>query len=157
VGTRRPSTSPQPRPLPDNYALLREIVQRAGRGSHQTAQEIFLAARAQQPRIGFATVHRGLARLCERGDILKIDLANADAAWYEPVAPPHAHLRCERCGALVDVDYATARRTLNRIAQQAGVEIVAESLTFRGRCAACANAPAARRRPWRVNGGPAEG
>ncbi len=148
MATQRRPAAPQRERLPDNYALLRAIVQQAGRGSHQTAQEIFVAARAQQPRIGFATVHRGLARLCDRGDILKIDVPSGDAAWYEPPAPPHAHLRCDECGALVDVDYATTKRTLKRIAERTGVEITTESLTFRGRCAACSTGgPTAHRLP----------
>jgi len=141
VGTHAPAAG-RPAGIPANYALLRDIVHGAGRGSHQTAQDIFLTARLRQPHIGFATVHRGLARLCELGEIMKIAVPSGDAAWYEPPAPPHAHLRCEGCGALVDVDYSTANRTLRRIAERAGIEILGEALTFRGRCGACVASPA---------------
>ena len=124
--------------MPRNYELIREIVCAAGRGAHQTAGDIFHEARQRQPSIGYATVHRGLTRLCELGAILKIEIPSGDAAWYEPPAPAHAHLFCTRCGALVDVDYATSQRTLRSIAEREGVLIAAEVVTFRGLCQACA-------------------
>jgi len=128
----------RPERLPRNYELIREIVCAAGCGTHQTAGDIFHEARRRQPSIGYATVHRGLTRLCELGAILKIEIPSGDAAWYEPPAPAHAHLFCTRCSALVDVDYATSRRTLRSIAEREGVLIAAEVVTFRGLCQTCA-------------------
>ncbi len=130
----------QPRRLPKNYALIRDIVHANGLGSHQTAGHIYATARAAQPAIGFATIHRGLARLCETGDILKIDVPGGGAAWYEPPAPTHAHLLCDRCSAVVDVDYTTSAETLAAIAAREGVRIAGEILTFRGLCGRCVTA-----------------
>ena len=129
---------PLTRRLPKNYALVRDIVLAAGRGAHQSANDIYRKAREAQPSIGFATVHRGLGRLCELGEVMKIQLSGGDSAWYEPPARAHAHLHCDRCGQIVDVDYATAPRTLRSIAEREGVRIEAESLTFRGLCRTCA-------------------
>ncbi|MFY9779979.1 MAG: transcriptional repressor [Candidatus Baltobacteraceae bacterium] len=127
----------QPR-LPRNYELIREIVLAAGCGSHQTAGDIFAKARERRPAIGYATVHRGLARLCELGAILKIEIPSGDAAWYEPPAPAHAHLFCTRCGELVDVDYVAPQQTLRALAQREAVRIAAAIVTFRGLCRPCA-------------------
>ena len=124
--------------LPKNYELLRQLVYKAGRGSHQTANDIFGKARALQPTIGLATVHRGLARLAEMGEIMRIQVAHGEAAWFEPAAPHHAHLLCGGCGTLVDIDYATAPRTLRAVAEREGVQIDGETLTFRGFCRSCA-------------------
>ncbi|MGP6157361.1 MAG: transcriptional repressor [Vulcanimicrobiaceae bacterium] len=129
----------QPR-LPRNYELIREIVLSAGCGAHQTAGDIFQKARALRSAIGYATVHRGLTRLCELGTILKVEIPSGDAAWYEPPAPAHAHLLCTRCAALVDVDYATSQRTLRALSERQGVRIEAALVTFRGLCGACAAA-----------------
>jgi len=126
--------------LPKNYALLREIVHQAGRGTHQSASEIYRIARERQPTIGLATVHRGLGRLCELGEIMKIDVPSGQAAWYESPAPAHAHLSCGRCGALVDIDYATSKRALRSIAERDGVRIADAAVTFRGLCRPCAAA-----------------
>jgi Fur family ferric uptake transcriptional regulator len=124
--------------LPANYALLRDIVRGAGRGAHQTAADIYRAARAKRPGIGFATVHRGLARLAELGEIARIGVPHGDAAWYEAPGPRHAHLLCGACGRLVDIAYATSEGTLAAIAEREGVRIAAETLSFGGLCAACA-------------------
>ncbi len=133
------------RRLPKNYALIRKIVERAGPGTHQTAHDIYLRARALQPAIGFTTVHRGLGRLCRLGHVMKIELANADAAWYEPPSPAHAHLVCDACGAVVDVDYATSVRVLQNVAEREGVRIDAETITFRGLCGRCRGGRRTRR------------
>jgi len=124
------------RQLPKNYALLRDLVL-AGGGAHLTANEIYRRAREAQPSIGFATVHRGLNRLCRLGEIMKIQLSSADAAWYEAAVAPHAHLLCNRCGSVVDVAYTTPARTLRTLAEREGVRIESEALTFRGLCKPC--------------------
>ena len=129
--------------VPANYALLREIIEEAGPGGHQTASDIYALARKRRPTLGFATVHRGLARLAESGDILKIDLPDGRAAWYEAQAPAHAHLICNRCDAIVDVAYATPARDLQTLAARAAVQIAAETITFRGLCGACLQSAAA--------------
>jgi Fe2+ or Zn2+ uptake regulation protein len=94
-------------------------------------------ARALQPRIGFATVHRGLIRLHESGAVMKIDVPGEASAVYEPAASPHAHFRCTGCGAITDLEYAVPTQTVRRLAERHGVAIESEAVTFTGRCANC--------------------
>jgi Fe2+ or Zn2+ uptake regulation protein len=94
-------------------------------------------ARALQPRIGFATVHRGLSRLHELGAVMKIDVCGESSAMYEPAASAHAHFRCTDCGAITDIDYAVPAQTVRRLAERHGVAIEHEAVTFTGRCATC--------------------
>lgn len=123
--------------LPPNYRTVLDVVEAAGSGSHLTAQEIWVRARALQPKIGFATVHRGLIRLHELGAVMKIDVPGESSAVYEPAANPHAHLRCTGCGAISDLDYALPARTVRALAQRHGVAIEHEAITFTGRCTTC--------------------
>ena len=123
--------------LPPNYRTVLEVVEEAGLGSHLTASEIWVRARALQPRIGFATVHRGLIRLHELGAVMKIDVAGEASAVYEPAASPHAHFRCTGCGTVTDLDYAVPAHTIRRLAERHGVAIEQETVTFTGRCANC--------------------
>ena len=123
--------------LPPNYRTVLGVVEEAGPGSHVTAQEIWVRARALQPRIGFATVHRGLTRLHELGAVMKIDVPGADSAVYEPAARPHAHFRCTGCGAITDLEYAVPAHTVRRLAEHHRVAIEGEAVTFTGRCANC--------------------
>ncbi len=123
--------------LPANYRIVLDVVEEAGCGSHATAQDIWVRARARQPRIGFATVHRGLIRLHELGAVMKIDVPGEASAVYERAASPHAHLRCIGCGAITDLEYAVPPQTVRRLAERHGVAIEGEAVTFTGRCADC--------------------
>ena len=123
--------------LPPNYRTVLDVVEDAGPGSHLTALEIWVRARTLQPRIGFATVHRGLNRLHECGAVMKIDVPGEAAAVYEPAASPHAHFRCAGCGAITDLEYAVPAQTVRLLAQRHGVAIDREAVTFTGRCARC--------------------
>ena len=125
------------RGLPPNYRIVLDVVEEAGRGSHVTAQDIWARARALQPRIGFATVHRGLIRLHELGAVMKIDVPGGTSAVYEPAAGPHAHFLCVGCGAITDLEYAVPPQTVRRLAERHGVAIEGEAVTFTGRCANC--------------------
>ncbi len=131
-----PTVSPE-QPLPPNYRTVLDVVEEAGPGSHLTAQQIWVRARARQARIGFATVHRGLIRLHELGAVLKIDVPGEASAVYEPAASPHAHFRCVGCGVLSDLDFAVPAQTVRELAERNEVRIDHETVTFTGRCKRC--------------------
>jgi Fe2+ or Zn2+ uptake regulation protein len=115
-----------------------EVVDQAGPGSHLTAHDIWVRARALRPRIGFATVHRGLIRLHATGAVMKIDVPGEASAVYEPAASPHAHFRCAACGSIADLDFAVPAATIRALARRNGIAIERETVTFTGRCAGCA-------------------
>jgi len=123
--------------LPANYRVVLDVVNDIAHGSHITAQEIFTRARARQPRIGFATVHRSLARLSDLGYLLKLDIPGAPSAIYEPATAPHAHFRCTSCGEVSDLDFALPASTRESIAAQHGMRIADEAVTFAGTCRTC--------------------
>ena len=123
--------------LPPNYHTVLDVVEDAGAGCHLTALEIWVRARAVQPRIGFATVSRALIRLHEAGAVMKIDVSGEASAVYEPAASPHAHFRCTSCGAITDVEYAVPAHTVRRLAERHGLAIEREAVTFTGLCTNC--------------------
>jgi Fe2+ or Zn2+ uptake regulation protein len=123
--------------LPRNYWTILEAVCAAECGMHLTAQDVFVRARAAQPKLGFATVHRGLARLSELGLVVKLDVPGAASAVYERATAPHAHFRCTQCGRIDDVEFALPADLVAALATRHGVEIAAESTTFAGRCSRC--------------------
>jgi Fe2+ or Zn2+ uptake regulation protein len=123
--------------LPANYRVVLDVVNAIEPGSHVTAQEIYLQARERQPRIGFATVHRSLARLSETGQLLKLDIPGAPSAIYEPATASHAHFRCTACGTIADLAFALPAATRETIAAQHGMHIEDAAVTFTGTCRAC--------------------
>ena len=128
------------RRLPPNYHVVLDVVTDLGLGSHLSAQEIYVRARQRQPRIGFATVHRGLARLSELGYLLKLDIPGTASAVYETATAPPAHFRCTSCGSIADLAYALTDAARAEIATRHGLQIHAEALTFSGTCEPCSHA-----------------
>lgn len=126
------------RRLPPNYQAVLDVVEHAGPGSHLSAQQIWERARERKPGIGFATVHRGLARLHGAGSILKIDLPGNASTLYEPVSHAHAHFRCVACGALKDIEYELPIAATDELGRRHRCTIDAASVYFSGRCATCA-------------------
>ena len=123
--------------LPTNYLTILAAVRDIAPGTHLTAQDVFVRARRQRPKLGFATVHRGLARLSELGYVVKVDVPGAACAVYEQAVEPHAHFRCSECGSIRDIAFSLPPELLAGLARQHGVQIAAESTTFTGRCASC--------------------
>jgi Fe2+ or Zn2+ uptake regulation protein len=124
--------------LPANYRTVLGVVEQAGMGTHLSAQDIWLRARTLQPRLGFATVHRSLARLVELGAVMKLDVPGTAGAVYEPGGSPHAHFRCTECGAIADFAFAVPADALRALAAEHHVAIDSETVTFTGRCQNCA-------------------
>jgi Fur family ferric uptake transcriptional regulator len=137
------STASTPK-LPANYRTVLDAVETYVHGRHATAAEIYRAASALRPGIGFTTVHRALARLHALGLICKLDISGEDAAMYEPITSPHAHFRCTVCGTVADVDYACDPAALEALQAAHGLRIECETITFAGRCRDCCAAPAPR-------------
>jgi Fe2+ or Zn2+ uptake regulation protein len=133
-----------PARLPANYSAVLEAIRGVEAGRHLSAQEVYGLARAIRPRLGFATVHRALARLCEIGYVSKLDIPGAASAVYERAAESHAHFRCLACGTIRDVEFTVPRELLAALADRHRWQIAAESTTFSGRCENCAATAPAR-------------
>ncbi|HEY8321715.1 MAG TPA: Fur family transcriptional regulator [Candidatus Baltobacteraceae bacterium] len=120
-----------------NHRLVLEVVRERGCGTHLSMNEVHAFARERQPRIGFTTVYRALARLRDEKLISEIRLPGAEAAYFEPAGPSHAHFRCSSCGSVSDVAYALPPGATDDIARRDGVDIRDIHLSFHGTCRDC--------------------
>ena len=127
-----------PSGLPANYATILAILDALPLGEHLTAFEIHSLARAQRPRLGFATVHRALSRLCELGAIERIELPGEAAALYESARSPHSHFRCTGCGRVADVAYTLTATDRAGLESAHALTIATATVLLTGRCAVCA-------------------
>ncbi|MDP9105016.1 MAG: transcriptional repressor [Candidatus Eremiobacteraeota bacterium] len=125
------------RSLSPNYQTVLDVIEHAGPGTHLSAYQIWERARKVKPRIGFATVHRGLARLHGSGGIMKIDLPGEASTFYEPLSHAHAHFRCSSCGSLKDLAYEVPTNALAELGRRHDCTIDDASVYFSGRCAGC--------------------
>jgi Fur family ferric uptake transcriptional regulator len=129
-------SSPAPS-LAKNYRLVHDIVQEQGPGVHLTMAQVHELAARRKSGLGFTTVYRALTKLRDLGLVSEIVLPGADRAYYEAVAPAHAHFRCDECGRVDDVEYQPPEQSVSELAGRYGIEIRETLLSLHGLCAAC--------------------
>jgi len=123
--------------LPKNYAVILDVLRTPGEKHHRTASEIYDETRRRHPKLGAATVHRGLHRLIDLGLVSKLELPGSDAARYEPVVSAHAHFACRRCGAVKDVAAPMPPELVARVERMVDADIDPEAVSFVGVCRSC--------------------
>lgn len=123
--------------LPANYRIVHDVVRSQEPGIHARAGEIFAAAKALKPSLGYSTVYRALERLRALGLVSQLHLPGTDAAVYEPARASHAHFVCTRCGAIEDIDVDPATTEVSEAVKARCAEVQEITITVHGRCAAC--------------------
>ena len=123
--------------LTKNYRLVYEIVREQARGTHLAPADVFALAKTRHKGIGFTTVYRALARLCDLGLVSEISLPGAQSAYYERAWPAHAHFRCDACGDIKDIDYALAPKLVEELARKNRLNVQDVSISLHGTCAQC--------------------
>jgi Fur family ferric uptake transcriptional regulator len=101
-------------------------------------QEILVAARADAPRLGQATVYRNLQGLVEEGQLCPVDLPGS-IRRYEPAGKDHHHhFHCRGCDQVFEIEGCPGdlRHLLPR-----GFRMEMHDLTLRGLCAQCRREP----------------
>ena len=76
-------------------ALVLEAVRRFA--GHGTAEELYQAVAQRYPHISKGTVYRNLQRLCELGEIRRVEVPDG-ADRYDRILEDHYHVRCDGCG-----------------------------------------------------------
>ena len=100
---------------------------------HPTAQMVYDALRPEMPRLSLGTVYRNLHQMAQEGRLRELE---GSVARFDAVLPPHAHIRCVRCGQVADLalPYDPA---LDREAVGGGWAVTGYELVFNGVCPTC--------------------
>lgn len=101
---------------------------------HMTADEIYLAAKAEMPKLGIATVYRNLSSLCSEEVIRKIEIPGGPDR-YDRKTKPHDHMVCIRCGEMLDCS-VELEDFLNRI-EAGGAKVTGYHLQVSCICSRC--------------------
>lgn len=106
---------------------------------HVTAESLFSEARKVDPGIGQATVFRTLRLLAEAG-LAREACQDDGARTYEHAFNHrhHDHLRCERCGKIIEFYDKTIERSQESIFKQYGFTPVNHRMELVGICPECA-------------------
>jgi Fe2+ or Zn2+ uptake regulation protein len=103
---------------------------------HQTAGEVYEAARKLMPTISYATVYNSLRYLKEKGQVREITFGNA-ASRYDRETARHDHAICSRCGRLVDIDIPGTVELIRQATRRSGFKPEEIHLTLVGVCPDC--------------------
>ena len=121
------------RRTPQRQVVL-ELV--TGCHEHPTADWIHQQARLRIPAISLATVYRTL-RLLKEKDLVHEFSGGASPSRFDGTLREHEHIRCVRCGVVVDVDLPEAGAIRARVADRTGFRVGRYPLLFHGLCTDC--------------------
>ncbi|MBW3582426.1 MAG: transcriptional repressor [Euryarchaeota archaeon] len=103
---------------------------------HPTADEVFTEVRKHLPRVALGTVYRNLDQLVAHGEAAVRSIGGQRR--YDPNTDRHAHLHCDRCDRLFDLDYADEDLDrLRQAAEKVGFQVDARVVELQGLCRAC--------------------
>ncbi|HEY9054582.1 MAG TPA: Fur family transcriptional regulator [Rectinemataceae bacterium] len=107
---------------------------------HVTADLLLAAAKRIEPGIGQATVFRTVKLLAQAG-LAKEACQDEGSRTYEHafMHSHHDHLRCERCGKIVEFFDSTIEKAQEAVFKRHGFTAVGHRLELRGLCSECAD------------------
>jgi Fur family ferric uptake transcriptional regulator len=121
----------------------RAVIELLGRQSCcLSAQEIFDQLRAEDRKIGIASVYRSLDQLARDGYVHRVEIG-LDGARFEPVLASgehHHHIVCDDCGRIEAFEDAGLERAIGRLERRTGFTIEGHEVVLHGACSLCAPA-----------------
>lgn len=95
--------------------------------------------RADDRRVGRASIYRILELLAERGLVTRLELGDGGARYelVDPAGRHHHHLLCDTCGQLVPFDDHDLERSIDRLTRRLGFQTRAHEVVLHGACATC--------------------
>ena len=107
-----------------------------GTDAHPTADWVYEHARERLPRISLGTVYRNLKGLSEDG-LIRVYHWSGQPARFDGNIAKHDHLRCLRCGSVLDLPAVLDDRAAAKAGRRLGYEVVGCAVELRGICPEC--------------------
>lgn len=106
---------------------------------HYSTEELYLKLRSENPKIGYATVHRTLKLFAECGIAAERNFGDGQTR-FEPVHAEehHDHLVCTGCGMIIEFEEPQIELLQERVAAVHDFTISHHRLELYGLCAGCA-------------------
>lgn len=102
---------------------------------HGTAEQIYNIVKLEIPEISLGTVYRNLQQLSEQGLIRKLTVSGSDR--FDGCTNEHAHLICDVCGQILDIDFSPTPFLSSAANEKLGFCCTTSQLIGRGLCADC--------------------
>ena len=103
--------------------------------THPNAEAIYKILQPNYPSMSLATVYKTMEIFAKIGIVQVLQCAE-DAHRYDDNTTPHAHIRCEKCNRVIDIDMD--QEGLRKLAaEQSGFVVNGVSISFVGICPEC--------------------
>ena len=119
--------------------IAERLIALAKSGADFTIDDLWQAMRAEEPRLGRATVYRAVEKLVGMGLLDRIEFADGTHHYRVCGDRHHHHLTCTRCHRVEEVDICLPEDQFTAIGNQTDFAIEGHSLTLFGRCKDCRN------------------
>lgn len=113
--------------------LIARIVEEAC--DHPTAETVYARAKAELPNISLGTVYRVLNALVLEGKAVELSFPNLPSR-FDKTLHPHAHMFCEKCGSVVDIEYK-ANKSLSDVLSLGSSILSSANVALVGICENC--------------------
>lgn len=120
------------RPSVQRLAIMKYLMEHR---THPTVDKIYNDLRPSMPTLSRTTVYNTLEVLVEHDAVLELSI-DSHTSHYDGATTPHAHFRCRRCGAIIDVDMKDLA-----LATPESSEFTVEhvEISYTGLCTRCIN------------------
>lgn len=103
--------------------------------THPNAEAIYKILQPNYPSMSLATVYKTMEIFAKIGVVQVLQCAE-DAHRYDYNTTPHAHIRCEKCNRVIDIDM-DQEGLRKAAAEQSGFVVNGVSISFVGICPDC--------------------
>lgn len=100
---------------------------------HLTAEEIFMLAKQQLPKLALGTVYRNLGLMVESGEVALVSIPD-QPNHYDKLTDEHDHFRCTVCNRLYDMPRLDV---IPALSEALGMEVTDFHLSAQGVCSCC--------------------
>ena len=93
-----------------------------------------------------ATVYRTLTKLVDAGLLRRLEVGPRMCYEHDYGYPQHEHLRCNKCGAMIEFQSPAIEAVLREVCRQHHFQAIGHTFVIRGTCAECNRARVLKRR-----------
>lgn len=105
---------------------------------HVSAEELYRAVSAAEPKIGLATVYRTLALLIESQLAIELDFGDGQKRYeHKFMHSHHDHMICTQCGKIIEFNHPLIEKFQEEVAQRNEFIITSHKLDIFGLCREC--------------------
>ena len=105
-------------------------------GSHVTAEELHRRVRSEHPEVNVSSIYRTMDLLTDHGIVDHVHLGHGPAE-YHLTEEQHAHLVCNSCAAIVELDPSISAPFAAEVSRELGFHVDLGHFALTGWCDDC--------------------